>query len=67
VPSAAQAGRPLCGGPITGEQTPGDPGTSQASHCPLQAALQQTPSTQSPLVHWFAAVQALPFDRFGAH
>jgi hypothetical protein len=27
--------------------------------------LQQTPSTQKPLAHWVAAVQAWPSARFG--
>jgi hypothetical protein len=34
------------GGPTTGEQTPGDPATSHASHCAPQAVSQHTPSTQ---------------------
>src|SRR5439155_1507747 len=34
--------------------------TEHASHEPLQAALQQYPSTQLPLEHWLLAVHATP-------
>ena len=47
-PSVAQAARPPRGAPTTGEQTPAP---LQASHCPLHAVSQQTPSTQWPVPH----------------
>jgi hypothetical protein len=34
---------------------------AQVSHVPQVAVPQQTPLTQLPLMHWFAAVQARPF------
>jgi hypothetical protein len=44
--SASQAGRSPCGSPVTLEHVPALSMTSHASHWPLQALLQQTPSTQ---------------------
>jgi hypothetical protein len=41
VPSLAQAVRAPCGAPVTGEQVPSLPGTSQASHCEPHDELQQ--------------------------
>jgi hypothetical protein len=38
-----------------------------AWHAPVQAALQQTPSTQKPLVHSSAAVQPTPFACLATH
>ena len=64
-PSLAQAGFPLRGAPETGAHVPTEPGTSHASHCPLHARSQQTPSVQAPLPHWPAAVQATPGAFFG--
>jgi hypothetical protein len=46
---------------------PALPERLQASHAPEQAALQQTPSTQIPLVHSLAAPQAAPFAFFAVH
>jgi hypothetical protein len=66
LPSEAHACRPPCGAPITLVQVPAEPGTSQAWHCPLQAVPQHSPSTHSPLAHWFAAPQVPPFARSGA-
>ena len=44
----------------SGEQVP--PGMRlQATQAPLQALLQQTPSTQKPEAHRLASLQALPF------
>lgn len=40
-----------CGLPATGVQVPTLPATSHASHWPVQASLQHTPSTQNPLTH----------------
>jgi hypothetical protein len=46
---AVQGARPPCGLPDgTCPQVPSNPATSQAMHCSVQAALQQTPSTQNP-------------------
>ena len=45
LPSPAQAARDPCGAPMTFVQVPTKPATSQASHWPAQARLQQTPST----------------------
>lgn len=39
---------------------------SQAWHCPVQALLQHTPSTQKLLVHWLAAEQVAAFERLGS-
>jgi hypothetical protein len=51
---------PACGAPSTAAHTPPPP--SHASQVPAQAALQQTPSAQKPVVHCEAeaAVQAFP-------
>jgi len=65
VPSELQARRVPWGAPLTGAQVPTKPATSQAWHCPLQAALQQRPSMQNPLPHWFSAVQVFPFVLLG--
>jgi hypothetical protein len=66
-PSLLHAVREPCGVPVTATQVPTEPETSQAWHWPPQAVLQQTPSTQLPLPHWFAAVQAPPFPILGVH
>jgi hypothetical protein len=63
-PSVAHCGRPACGAPATAVQVPTAPATSQASHCPPQAASQHTPSTQWPLAHWFAAEQVAAAGSF---
>jgi hypothetical protein len=65
VASEAHAARPARGAPATGVQVPATPATSQASHWPLQAALQQVPSAQKPLWHWFAAPQLPPSGSLG--
>ena len=52
---------------MVGEQTPTKVGTSQASHWPLQAALQHTPSTQMPLSHEFGSVHAAPMGPVAKH
>jgi hypothetical protein len=58
VPSRPQVASPdaahwpaLCGALPAGTnvQVPGDPGTLHPMHVPVQAVLQQTPSTQKPL------------------
>ena len=66
-PSLVQAVRDPCGVPLTATQVPTEPETSQAWHCPPQALLQHTPSTQLPLPHWLDAVQAPPLPFFGTH
>ena len=45
-PNPAHAARPPCAPPLTAVHTPALPATSHASHWPVQAASQQTPSTQ---------------------
>jgi hypothetical protein len=59
-PSVAHAVRPPRGSPTTAPQTPALPATLQASHWPLQAVSQQTPSTQLPLAHCAALPQLAP-------
>jgi hypothetical protein len=51
---APQAAREPCGFPETGTHVPSEPMVSQASHCPLQGALQQCPSAQKPV--WQASL-----------
>jgi hypothetical protein len=58
LPSDVHEVREPCGAPLTATQVPTLPDTSQAWHWPPQLVLQQTPSTQFPLPHWFDAVQA---------
>jgi len=65
VPLPEQAVRTPCGAPLTATHWPTCPGTSQAWHCPAQAWLQQTPSAQLPLPHWFDPPQASPSAFFG--
>ena len=43
---------------MTGEHVPNTPTRLQAAHCPVQALLQHTPSTQKPETHWVDEVQA---------
>jgi hypothetical protein len=51
----------------TGPQVPALPGTLHASHAPVHAELQHTPSTQLPLPHWLLAEQAVLLVCFGTH
>jgi hypothetical protein len=51
VPVPEHAGRPARGAPATAMHDPTLPPTLHASHWPLHAVLQQTPSTQFPLPH----------------
>ncbi|PYQ19103.1 MAG: hypothetical protein DMF79_13410 [Acidobacteria bacterium] len=46
-------------------QVPNAPGTSQAMHCAVQAVLQQKPSAQKPLPHWFAPAHEAPLACLG--
>jgi len=64
-PSEAQAVRALRGPPATDVQVPTLPFSAQASHWPVQAVSQQTPSTQCGDPHWFAPPQACPGARSG--
>jgi len=60
LPSVVQAVRLPCGAPVALVQVPTLPATSQAWHCPPQALLQQTPSTQFAAAHSLPAPQAVP-------
>ena len=59
VPSPAQVRVP-CGAPATTVHVPGVV-PSHASHGPVQAVLQQKPSTHEPLAHSAFAAQVRPF------
>jgi hypothetical protein len=63
APTPVHAARGAFGAPVTGVQVPAVPARLQASHWPVQAALQQTPSTQKLEAHWDAAVHAWPLLR----
>jgi hypothetical protein len=67
VPSVAHAARGAVGFPLIALQTPTLPCTLQASHCPLHALSQHTPSTQLLLAQWLATVHAAPFAAAGMH
>jgi hypothetical protein len=67
VSSAAHAARVPTGSPEAGEHVPALPVRLQASHWPRHAVLQQTPSTQLPLVHWLLVVQAAPLPSVLTH
>ena len=60
VPAPAHAARWPCGSPFTCEHRPGVAATSHAWHCPVQAVLQQKPSTQRPVTHWSPVVHVAP-------
>ena len=62
APAESHAGRPARGLPLTGLQTPA---ALQASHWPVQAVSQHTPSTQCPFAHCVDAPQAAPSARLG--
>jgi hypothetical protein len=62
VPSNAHKGRPLSGTPFTAKQWPA---RLQASHWPVQAASQQTPSVQKPEAQSLATSQGWPNGRSG--
>jgi hypothetical protein len=67
IPMPAHATRGGRGAPITVLHVPTLPASAQAWHCPPHGESQQTPSTQKPLVHWFACAQALPFAPCATH
>ncbi len=68
LPSVVQAARAPCGAPTTSVHVPTEPSASQAWHCPPHAALQQTPSAQTPEWHSEAPPQAVPrsFEKVAA-
>src|SRR6185369_2621457 len=49
----------------TGTQVPIEPGTLQATHRPVHAPPQQTPSTQNFDSHWPLSAHGLPFRTSG--
>jgi hypothetical protein len=61
-----QGVRAPCGAPVMATHVPSDPIASHASHSPVQATLQQYPSTHDPLVHALAFAHAAPFNCFFA-
>jgi hypothetical protein len=64
--AAGHAGCPVCGAPVIGVQVPRVPSASHASHEPVHATLQHTPSAQWPLAHWPSAAHfcpGIPFAR----
>jgi hypothetical protein len=60
VASEVHATRPPFGAPLTVTQVPAWPASAQEAHCPLQAVLQQTPSTQKPEPQSSPEVQVSP-------
>jgi hypothetical protein len=64
--SLAHAARPPCGAPTTGRQRPERPVAastmSHASHCPVHAVSQHTPSTQWPEPHSASAPHVEPLN-----
>ena len=46
---------------VTGEHVPCLPATAHELHVVHAVTPQQKPSVQKPLMHWLAAVQAVPF------
>jgi hypothetical protein len=67
VPVPLHAVRLPWGAPLTAKQVPTLFVTSHASHCPLHATSQQTPSTQYPLVHSSEAPHVIPIAFFARH
>jgi hypothetical protein len=66
----AAAQRPSVVPAVTLAQVPLAPpvlAAEQAVQAPVQATLQQNPSTQLPVTHWLAAVQAVPVAFFAVH
>ena len=64
---AGHAGRAPTVLPTMGVQVPAVSAALHASHCPVHAELQQTPSTQRFEEQWSAAVQATPLSPLGTH
>ena len=67
VPVPLHAERVPRGVPITAVQVPTAFATSHASHWPLQAWLQQTPSAQNPLAQALLMRHAPPGGSRGVH
>jgi hypothetical protein len=59
-PSPAQAARPSTGEPVTALQRPMLPETMHASHWPVHAVSQQTPSAHCPELHTCGVEQGVP-------
>jgi hypothetical protein len=64
-----QVPQPFSGSVLTGwlTQVPSWPATLQARQAPEQEPVQQTPSTQEPLVHSLAAPQVCPLGFLVTH
>jgi hypothetical protein len=67
VPSVVHAARDPVGVPACCEHVPTSPVSAHDSHCPVHAALQQTPSATKPDVHWSALVALDPFGNLAEH
>jgi hypothetical protein len=67
VPVPLHAERMPRGAPVTAVQVPTDFATSHASHWPLQAWLQHTPSAQKPVAQALLRVHAAPGGSRGVH
>ena len=66
-PSVSQAARPPVGAPVTAEQVPTEPETTQDAHWSVQDVLQQTPSMHWLLAHSEPSEQLVPLDSSGTH
>jgi len=53
--------------PLTGAHVPAEPSSAHASHSPVHAALQQTPSAQKPSAHSAPREQLVAIGFFVAH
>jgi hypothetical protein len=58
--SLAHCWREPRGGPLIGVPVPSVPSALQASHCPVHAFVQHTPSTQIPERHSPGVLQETP-------
>ena len=67
APVPLHAERPPRGAPVTAVQVPTAFATSQASHWPLQAWSQHTPSAQNPLAQALLIRHPAPGGRRGVH
>ena len=67
APLPVQEGRLPCGAPATAVHAPTLPTASHASHWPVQAELQHTPSTQWPELHSASLKQPVPFATCATH
>jgi hypothetical protein len=63
----AHGARTPRGAPTTEVHVPKAPPTLHASHCPMQAESQQTPSTQYDDAHSVESLHASALGRFGRH